>query len=500
MADPLLLIEGVHKRFGQTHALRGVELSLDRGEVLALIGENGAGKSTLMKTLSGVHQPDEGRMHFDGAPYRPAGPLDARMQGVIMIYQELTLAADLTVAENIVLGVEPSRFGLLDKTKRSELARTALDRLGCSDIGINTQVRELSVGQQQMVEIARAMVTTPRVLVLDEPTSSLTRDDTQHLFEVIARLREQGVSIIYISHFLEECRAVADRYLVLRDGASVAAGIMAEASEAELIRHMVGREVDDLYPRSVHEAGEVVLSVKDLAGSPLPRSVNLELRAGEVLGIFGLVGSGRTEFLRCLFGLDRHVRGSIAINGQAVSKPDPGTAWKRGEGLVSENRKEEGLLLVRDIADNLVMPSLDRFARFGILNNRGQHDAADEWIDRLKVRCQGSRQAIGELSGGNQQKIAIGRLLHHGCEIIILDEPTRGIDVGAKALIYQLIDEQAQAGKAVLVVSSYVPELLGICDRLATMCRGTLGEPRPVSEWDEHKVIASAIGQEVVSG
>jgi ribose transport system ATP-binding protein len=498
MTVPRLVMRGLHKAFGATRALVGVDLELAPGEVLALIGENGAGKSTLMKVLSGVHRPDRGEMRLEGEPYRPQDPLDARRHGVVMIYQELALARDLSVEENIMLGVEPRRGPLVDRAERRRQASAALARLGCEAIDVTRPVRSCSVAQQQMIEIARAMVTTPRVLVLDEPTSSLTRDDVRHLFAVIARLREQGVSVIYISHFLEECQAVADRYVVLRDGASVASGDMAGTAQQDLIHHMVGRAVEELYPRGRRERGEVALRVRGLSGRVLPHAVDLELHRGEVLGIFGLIGSGRTELLRCLFGLDAPRSGSVQVLGRELAGTHPGQAWRHGMGLVSEDRKGEGLLLIRDLADNLTLTRLRPYRRGGMLAAASQHAATADWIQRLAVRCRTPRQAIGELSGGNQQKIAIGRLLHHGCELLLLDEPTRGIDVAAKARIYQLIDAEAAAGKAVLVVSSYVPELLGICDRIAVMCRGRLGAARPVAELDERAVMRAAIGQEEV--
>lgn len=495
MTAPRLQIRGARKAFGPTQALAGVDLTVAPGEVLALIGENGAGKSTLMKVLSGVHRPDAGMLHLDGAAYAPADPVAARRAGVVMIYQELTVAPDLTVAENIVLGNEPKRFGLLvDRAAMRDTATAALQRLGRDDLDLDQPVRELSVGQRQMVEIARAMTTSPRVVVFDEPTSSLTRDDVEHLFAIIRRLRDDGVAVIYISHFLEECRAVASRYCVLRDGTSVTTGDMATATEADLIAAMVGRDVDDLYPRSERERGEVILDCRGVQGSPLPRRVDLSLHRGEVVGLFGLVGSGRTEFLRCCFGLSPMDAGSIQFDGDDLTGASPHDWWRRGVGVVSEDRKGEGLLLVRSIADNTTLTRLAPFCTGPWLHERAQHRATAEWIDRLGVRCQGPAQAIGGLSGGNQQKVAIGRLLQHECQVLLLDEPTRGIDVGAKARIYQLIDQAAASGCAVLMISSYVPELLGTCDRIAVMCRGELGASRPVAEWDEHAIMAAAIG------
>ncbi len=501
LAEARLVMRGVHKRFGATAALAGVDLSVAGGEVHALIGENGAGKSTLMKVLAGVHVMDEGTLELDGSGYVPKGPIDARRRGVVMIHQELNLAPHLSAAENIALGEEPRLcWGLINGSRRRDTARDALARLGCESIPIDVPVAQLSVAQQQMVEIARALTREPRVLVMDEPTSSLTRDDVDSLFAVIRRLREQGVSVIYISHFLEECQEICDRYTVLRDGATVTTGSMAEADLSAIIAAMVGRSVEELYPRSQHQMGEVLVTVDDLAGAELPVSASFTLHAGEVAGVFGLVGSGRTEMLRCIYGLASIRHGSVQVAGQPLGRSSPRLCLHHGLGLLSEDRKSEGLMLTQSIADNVALPDLARYARVGMLNNAAMDRGVSAVGERLGVKCQSVQQGIGELSGGNQQKAALARLIHHEAEILLLDEPTRGVDVGSKAAIYALIDQLASEGKAVLVVSSYIPELLGICDRIGVMCKGQLGGLRPRSEWDEHTIMAAAIGQEVRRG
>jgi ribose transport system ATP-binding protein len=491
-----LTVTGIAKSFGATRALVGVDLTVDPGECLALIGENGAGKSTLMKVLTGAHRADAGTMTLDGRPYDPSGPLDARAQGVAIVYQELTLAPHLGVAENILLGSQPQRFGLIDRRRQHAVAREALEQLGLGALDLDRPAGSLPIAQQQLVEIARALTAKPRLLILDEPTSSLTAADVEHLFSVIRRLKAQGVSIIYISHFLEECRAVAEQYAVLRDGASVANGAMGYASEADLIRHMVGREVAEIYPRIPHEVGDTVLELRGLAGVNKPANATLALRRGEILGLFGLVGSGRSETLRALFGLDRVGAGTVLIHGQPQTRRTPRQRLTTGIGLVSEDRKNEGLLLNLPIADNLTLTCLGPFSTAGMISRRTQEAAARSLMDRLLVKAAGPAQAVGELSGGNQQKVAVGRLLHHGCDILLLDEPTRGIDVGAKAHLYRLIGELAAQGKSVIVVSSYIPELLGVCDAIAVMCRGVLSPARPVAEWDSHSILAAAIGAE----
>ena len=485
-----LTLDGVQKSFGATAALRGVSLGVGEGEVHALIGENGAGKSTLMKILSGAHEADAGRIALDGAPFAPRNPHEARRAGVAMIYQELNLAPDLSVAENIVLGAEPSRLGWLRRGAMRDTARRALAELGHGDLPPDAPVRSLSIAEQQLVEIARALAGEPRVMIFDEPTSSLTQADAERLFAVIARLKARGVSVIYISHFLEECRRVCDRFTVLRDGESVGTGALAETPMAEIIRLMVGREVSELYPRIAHTPGETVLRVDAAAGE----SGGLSVRAGEIFGLFGLVGSGRTELLRRIFGLDAMAAERITIFGREETSASPSRRLAQGVGLLSENRKEEGLMLQRSLAENLTATRPVAHRGSGWLFRGRERSLTREWISKLSVRARDPGQAIGELSGGNQQKIALGRLLHHDAKILLLDEPTRGIDVGSKAQIYRLTGELAAQGKAVLFVSSYIPELLGVCDTIGVMCRGKLAATRPAAEWTEHTLMEAAIG------
>ncbi len=490
-----LRIQGIKKSFGSTHALRDVSLEVRPGEVHALIGENGAGKSTLMKILSGAYQPDAGEIFLNGESYRPRNPLEARRSGVEMIYQELNLAPHLSVEENILLGVEPSRLGWIDRRKRREMAQRVLAEVHHEGVALDAPVHSCSIAEQQMVEIARAMLGSPQVLIMDEPTSSLTQVDTENLVAAIARLKSRGVSIIYISHFLEECQRVADRYTVLRDGQTVGSGDMPTADLANIIHLMVGRELDEIYPEIEHEIGEQVLELSHVAGKRRPENASLTLRSGEILGIAGLIGAGRTETLRVIFGLDRLVEGEIRHRRTCIHY-SPSGALKAGFGMLSENRKEEGLMLNLSIAENLTLPRLSPFSRGGILNLARQRDSAANWINRVRVRARSPLQPISELSGGNQQKVALARLLHCEADILLLDEPTRGIDVASKAQIYELIGELAAAGKSVIFVSSYLPELLGVCDTIAVMCRGNIVQVRPVEEWTEHSIISAAIGQQ----
>jgi ribose transport system ATP-binding protein len=486
---------GVHKRFGPTAALRGVDLELLPGEVHALVGENGAGKSTLMKVLSGAEQPDAGEMALDGVPYAPSGPQDARRRGVAMIYQELTLAPHLSVEANVMLGLEETRFGFLRHGRHRQRVREALAVLRHGEIHPDTPVARLSTGAQQLVEIARALVVDVRLLVLDEPTSALTREDAQRLFDLVRRLRDRGVTVVYISHFLEEVQAVADRFTVLRDGRSVGGGAVRDFAPDRIIELMVGRSLTEQFPRVPHAIGPPLLEVRDLAGQDLPRGVNLTLHRGEILGLAGIVGTGRTELLRAIFGLDPVRRGEIVVRtvrGRGRDG-DPRRRIEQGVGLLSEDRKLEGLAQDRSIADNLTYSRLRPYSRFGWLNLRRRRQAVVEWLRRLDIRCAGPDQTVGELSGGNQQKVALGRLLHQEADVLLLDEPTRGVDVGSKAEIYRLVGELAARGKAVLFVSSYLPELLGVCDRLAVMSRGRLSPVRPIGDWAPEQIMAYAL-------
>jgi ribose transport system ATP-binding protein len=477
MAGPVsrLAVRGVHKQFGATQALSGVDLEAEAGEVHAVVGENGAGKSTLMAVLAGALRPDSGTLSLEGRPYSPSGPLAARQAGVGVVYQEPQLCPHLTVAENLVLGDEPTRFGLLDRARIRRRAEAALAEIAAG-IDPSARVSLLPPSAQQMVEIARALAQAEcRVLILDEPTSRLGADETARLFGTIRRLRDGGTTVLYVSHFLEELRAIADRFTVLRDGRTVGSGRMAETSPDELVSLMAGRRVAADAVRSERTPGEVVLAIEGLAGDPLPRAASLELRRGEVLGIAGLVGSGRTELLRAIFGLDRVRSGRVRVHAVL--------------GLLSEDRKGEGLALGMSVADNITLSRLDAF----VLPAR-QRAAAERWVARLGIRSRSVTQPVVELSGGNQQKVALARLLHHDVDVALLDEPTRGIDVASRADVYRLIDELALGGKAVLVVSSSLPELLGVCDRVAVMHRGVLGAARPIAEASAESLLREATG------
>jgi ribose transport system ATP-binding protein len=482
----------IGKTYGATRALDDVTFELRRGEVHALLGENGAGKSTMMKILSGAVAPDSGRMFIEGRPYAPANPLDGLRSGISMIYQELNLAPHLTVEENIMLGREVHSLGWLDRTAMKARVREALEFVHHPEISPDIQVRKLSVGAKQVVEIARALLNRSRILVMDEPTSSLSQEDSLRLFEIIRRLKTQDVSVIYISHFLEEVQKVADFFTVLRDGRKVGSGPMEGTGLEEIIQLMVGQKFTELFPRVAHEKGEVIVALEELKGSRMAAPVSLALARGEILGVAGLIGSGRTEMLRTMFGLDALEGGCLVVSGIETAGQSPWARISQGFGLLSEDRQGEGLALALSLADNVTLSDYSPYLRHGMLRVRRQEQAAGELISRLKIKAQSPVQKVLGLSGGNQQKVALARLLHQKAEVLLLDEPTRGIDVVSKAQIYKWIGELARQGKAVLFVSSYLPELLGVCDRIAVFHRGILVDVRQASQWDAHGLMAAA--------
>ena len=485
-------MSNISKRFGATQALADVSLEAFRGQVVALIGENGAGKSTLMKVLSGAHAPDSGTMTIAGNPFNPAGPNDARQAGVAIVYQELNLAPELSVEDNIMLGMELSNFGLLQRKAQRAKVKEALTLLGHPDLTPDRKVSTLSIGAQQLVEIARALVSEANVVIFDEPTSSLPRQDVERLFDILARLRDQGIAIIYISHFLEEIREVADRFVVLRDGQPAGSGKLTDTSDDAIVSLMVGRSVDTLFPKVPHTIGEIAVEVNSLSGHKLPTEVSFNVHRGEIFGLFGLVGAGRTETLRHMFGLDQAKAGSIMVGG-STGPARPAARMRAGLGIVSEDRKGEGLAQNLSIADNLSLSHLSPYSAFGLLNLRKRSQAMQEWMQRLAVKAKHADQPISALSGGNQQKVAIARVLHQDADVLLLDEPTRGIDVATKADIYRLIGELALSGKAVIFVSSYLPELTAICDTIGVMSRGKLREVKPTAQWSENEILSVAV-------
>ena len=490
-----LTLKGIHKSFGPTIALDGVDLDLRQGEVHALIGENGAGKSTLMNIIAGSLRPDRGTMRFNGEPYSPSTPFDARTHGIALIHQELSLCPHLSVAENVLMGIESSRFGWLDRDELISRTSEVLKTFHHADIRPQKRVGDLSVAARQIVEISRAIAANARIILMDEPTSSLQREDVEHLFTLIRKLSGEGISVIYISHFLEEVRQISDRFTVLRDGRSVATGDISTTTDDELIAKMVGRAQQNLFPVRTVRTGETILNVRNLAAPPLLKDASFELRRGEILGIAGLMGSGRTPLLRAIFGLERPESGTIEINKKALpaGRSTPAMRLIEGIGYLSEDRKGEGLTLNQSVADNVTVTRFDSCSRWGWLDLGAQRKQAEKLVNALKIRSRGVQQEAGSLSGGNQQKVIVARLLHQDADVLLLDEPTRGIDIGSKAQVYETIAECAAQNKAVLMVSSYLPELFGMCDRLAVMSRGRLSTVRSIDEWTPESVLQVAI-------
>lgn len=493
----ILKLEQIRKHFGATIALDGVDFALEKGEIHALIGENGAGKSTLMNVLAGAFRQNSGTMELKGQNYSPANTLESRKNGIALIHQELSLAPHLSVAENILMGIEKSKFGWLDRKNLNETANQVLQNFNHPDIHPETIVGKLPVAAQQVVEICRAIAAGAEIILMDEPTSSLQGDDVKHLFSLIRNLQSGGISIIYISHFLEEIREIADSFTVLRDGKSVATGKISEVTDDFLVSKMVGRSVENLFPLRTNKSfGEVVLQVENLVVPPIVKSASFSLHRGEILGISGLIGSGRSELVRAIYGLEKSLTGSIKQKNQNISLTgiNPSKQLEKGIGYLSEDRKGEGLGVTLSIADNLTMTGFETCSQFGWLNLAKQNEQAERVIKNVGIKTKTATQAVSTLSGGNQQKVTIGRLVHQNAEILLLDEPTRGIDIGSKTQVYETIAKLADEGKAILFVSSYLPELFGMCDRLAVMSRGILSETLPISEWTTEKVMQTAVG------
>lgn len=492
MNSALLELQGISKSFGPTRALRNVGLTVRAGEVLALIGENGAGKSTLLKVLSGAHRADSGTMAVEQAVFRPSGPSDSRRRGVAMIYQELNLAPELSVEDNILLGQRGTGGGLLFRGRQRATVAEALKFVGLEHLSPQSPVAAQSVATKQLIEIARAIASDAKIILFDEPTSSLPRKDVERLFEIVNSLKARGVGMVYISHFLEEVRAVADRYTVLRDGENVGDGKIVDVSDDEIISLMVGRDVGDLFPSVPHQPGEVWVEARQLSARPAPRAVSVALRRGEIFGIAGLVGAGRTELLRALFALDQIAAGVVEVDGQAI-RHSIAARMKAGFGMLSEDRKSEGLAQDLSIIDNITLSKNELYTTFGFLNFKRRRRAAAELINKVEIKAHSGSQAVAELSGGNQQKVAIARILHESAGIFLLDEPTKGIDIGTKAEIYRMMGELAAAGKTVVFVSSYLPELLAVCDRIGVMARGEMRAIKAATDWTEESVMETAI-------
>ena len=497
-APPAVIeLRGVAKQFGAVQALRGVDLAMAQGEVHALVGENGAGKSTLVKMLAGVHRPDTGVILMDGREVAFHGTLDARKHGIAVIHQHPTLFPDLDVAENIFMGRQPKdRFGRIDWPEMYRAVDVLLTRLGVK-INIKTPIRALSVADQQLVEIAKALSINAQVLVMDEPTASLSSREVDRLFTIVRQLRSQGVAILFVSHRLEEIFAISDRITIFRDGAHVITAPVAEMTTDAVIRHMVGRRLESLFPKEDAEIGNVVLEVRDLTRFGDFRDVSFSLRRGEILGFFGLVGAGRTEVARVIFGVDSANSGEILIDGLPIRIDSPMTAMQHGIGYVPEDRHGQGLVLEFPISANITLPILGRVSSLALIDRRREKKIAQAYADQLQVKAAGLHAPATSLSGGNQQKVVLGKWLATEPKVLILDEPTRGIDIGTKAEVHRIVSHLATQGMAIILISSELPEVLAMSDRVLVMHEGRVTGVFHRSEANQENVMFAATGQQV---
>ncbi|AVR97544.1 sugar ABC transporter ATP-binding protein [Pseudoduganella armeniaca] len=497
----LLTLAGIGKTYVEP-VLRDVSLAVRGGEVLALTGENGAGKSTLSKIICGLEPATQGSMLLDGQPYRPASRSEAEALGIRMVMQELNLIPTLSVAENLYLNQLPHRFGWIDRARLERDARAQMAKVGLADIDPWKPVGELGIGHQQMIEIARNLIGECRLLVLDEPTAMLTHREVELLFEQVARLKAAGVAIVYISHRLEELKRVADRIAVLRDGELVCDDAIGDYSSADLVRLMVGRAADAEIDLSGRTLGAPLLRVRELGRTGVVQPTSFDLRAGEILGIAGLVGSGRTELLRLIFGADRADSGQVFVGADdaAARLDSPGAAVRAGIAMVTEDRKGQGLLLRQSIAVNTTLATLGAVSTAGWIDHDAEHALAGDYIRKLGVRSRDGQQAVGELSGGNQQKVVIARWLHRDCPVMLFDEPTRGIDIGAKFDIYNVLADLARQGKGLVIVSSDLRELMLICDRIAVMSAGRIADTFERGAWSQDQLLAAAFSGYLTQG
>ena len=493
-AQALLEMKGIGKSFPGVKALEGVNLTIRQGQVHALLGENGAGKSTLIKILSGAYSRDEGEIFLNGEQVDIRNPGDAERLGISTIYQEFNLASHMTVAENIFLGHLPTKAGRVDWTRVRSRSRELLDSLEVNLV-VDTLTGSLSVAQQQMVEIAKALNRNTRLLVMDEPSAVLGEKDIDNLFAVVRRLQAAGIGIIYISHRLKEIFEIADEVSVLKDGRYVGTRRVSEVNMDDLVKLMIGRDLEDVYPKRNSAPGEVVLEVSHLAQAHLVKDVSFSLRAGEIVGFAGITGSGRTEVARVLFGADKPTAGEMKLLGKPYRPKSPRDAIDQGMALVTEDRKRLGLLLKLQVYFNVTVAGLDRLSRFGMLQLRQERSLVAKWIENLRIKTPSADFMVANMSGGNQQKVVLARWLSLGIKVFILDEPTRGIDVGSKSEIYQIMADLADLGVAIIMISSELPEVLGMSDRILVMRDGKVAADLSRDEASEELVMHYAVGR-----
>lgn len=497
MGEVILKMYGIQKSFPGVHALDNIQLEVRSGEVMALVGENGAGKSTLMKILTGIYTKDAGTIEFFGEPIEITGPADAQAKGISIVHQELNLMQDLTVAENIFIGREPTKGLFVDQAKQNKMTKDLLDSLHLN-ISPTTKVKKLTVAKQQMVEIAKSLsYNNTKILVLDEPSAALTESEIEELFTFIRRLKATGVGIIYISHRMEELKQITDRITVMRDGQYVGTVNTGETTIEDVVKMMVGRVIyeEPKTHSSVAPDAEIVLEAEHLV-SPDVKDVSFCLHRGEILGFAGLMGAGRTETMRLVCGADPRESGVIKVKGKPVKIHNPKDAVKVGIGYLSEDRKRFGLCLGLSVADNTVLPSLDDFSGPLLMHDKKVNDVTNEYIEKIHTKTPSTKALVRGLSGGNQQKVIVSKWLLRDCDVLIFDEPTRGIDVGAKSEIYKLMNQLASEGKSIIMISSEMPELLRMSDRVVVMCEGRVTGELDISEATQEKVMTLATKRE----
>ena len=487
-------MHNIHKAFGKNTVLSGVSFDLVTGEVHALMGENGAGKSTLMNLLTGLYSLDQGTIQIDGKETAFKNPKEAEQHGIAFIHQELNIWPDMTILENLFIGKEIyTKLGLLDTKKMKTLAQTQLNRLSVN-LSLDQEAGSCSVGQKQMIEIAKALMTDAKVIIMDEPTAALTEHEIEKLFQVIESLKKEGVSIVYISHRMEEIFTICDRITIMRDGKTVDTKAIPETNFHEVVKKMVGRELTDRYPERTPSTGEIVLEVKQAARKGQFQDINFSVKAGEIVGVAGLMGAGRTEMMRSLFGLDPLDQGEIWVHGKKAVIKKPSDAVKLGIGFITEDRKDEGLMLDASIRENIGLPNLKSFSPKGLIDKKTEQDFVDLLIKRLTIKTASSDISARSLSGGNQQKVVIAKWIGIQPKVLILDEPTRGVDVGAKREIYQLMNELTDRGVAILMVSSELPEILGMSDRVLVIHEGTISGELVKAEATQERIMTLATG------
>lgn len=490
MEDYILEMKNICKSYGGIHALRNVSLELKRGEVLCLCGENGAGKSTLMKILAGVEQPTSGEIFIDGKKVSILKPVDAFQYGISMVHQELIQIEDMTIAENIYVGRYKTKGGLIDSKALYQKTKELLERLDIH-FNPNSLVRQYSIANRQLIEIAKALSHELSIIIFDEPTAALTIEETENLYKIIRRLRDDGIAVILISHRMEDIFAVGDRVIVLKDGANSGILNVDSTTVDEIVKLMIGREMTQQFPEKTNQIGETIMEVRHLSNDRI-HDISFHLRKSEILGIAGLVGAGRTELLRAIFGVDPS-EGEIILENKKIKNNTPREGLFRGFALVPEDRKDQGLILNQSILQNMILSILKKTSVFGFMNQKKETDICDEYINKLKIRTPGRHLMVSALSGGNQQKVVLGKCLAPSPTILLLDEPTRGVDVGAKAEIYKIINDLADEGLSIIVVSSEMTELLGISDRILVMHEGYLSGELSMEEASEESIMKLAI-------